>query len=251
MTTNTYLLFTVVAIHLPFFAVSMQTDNGYLCNLCHSLENEYPYPPPTAESRIVRFSKAEDEEFGMPWSRGSTCLEVWNKVLDFANPNIKDETSCRSMAKAYASQCCNDFIEKIQDNSDEKQIQEESIEDQFIEGTTNVAESSLAKRQLFRIFSRLSNERSEKTKRTRPTTDRLSTSSMATGREADENGENKIADRFSRADPQSLIVSNESSGARERLSSSTMGTGRYTDINGDGDRNIRRTASVSYLRGKL
>jgi len=83
----------------------------YLCNLCHSLENEYPYPPPSSEQSVVRFADANEdniEAFGMPWDRGITCIDVWNKVLDFQNPYIVDESSCRNMAAVYAPQCCND-----------------------------------------------------------------------------------------------------------------------------------------------
>jgi len=246
MTTSNYLLLTVLAIHLPFFAVSMQTANGYLCNLCHSLDNEYPYPPPSAESRIVRFSKAEDQQFGLPWNRGSTCLEIWNKVLDFANPNVDDETSCRGMAKAYASQCCNDYIEEPQNNSDEQQ--ELSIEAKDLVGTANVDEIALTSTQLYGIIPRVSNGGSEETKKTRPTMDRLSASSMASGREVD------ISDALTAEESQSLIGSNESSGTRsstDRLSSSTMGDGRDADSNGGNDRNLRRTASASYLRGRI
>ena len=130
MTTGTFLLLAVVALHLPSSAFSLETENGYLCNLCHSLQNDYPYPPPAAEDKIVRFTQSQDEQFGLPWDRGSTCLEVWDTVLDFANPNIIDESSCRSMAAAYAPQCCNDMTindqEQDQDEleSDPRQQQE-------------------------------------------------------------------------------------------------------------------------------
>lgn len=246
MTTSTYLLLIAVATHLPFFAVSMQTENGYLCNLCHSLENEYPYPPPSAELRIVRFSKAEDEQFGLPWNRGSTCLEIWNKVLDYANPNVDDETSCRSMASAYASQCCNDYIEEPPDNSNQQQVL--SNEAANVADTADVNEISLTTPQLYGIIPRVSNDSAEKTKKTRPGTDRLSTSSMASGRDID------VFDKLTEAESQSLPVNNKSSGTRsstDRLSSSTMGTGREADSNGDNDRNLRRTASAFYLRGRL
>lgn len=110
MTTTTTIahlvLLALVTVYLPLSVVSMDTENGYLCNLCHSLQNEFPYPPPDAEPKVVRFTQLQNEQFGLPWDRGVTCLDVWNIVLDYANPNVQDEASCRSMAAAYAPQCC-------------------------------------------------------------------------------------------------------------------------------------------------
>lgn len=118
----------LVAFSFLFTPVqSMETPNGYLCNLCYSRENEYHYPPPSIEQKVVRFTspisstaaKSEQQEresttvtsinvaFGMPWDIGTTCIDVWNKVLDYKNPNIVDESSCRSMAALFAPQCCN------------------------------------------------------------------------------------------------------------------------------------------------
>lgn len=110
---------TIISIHLAIVAtvssissaLAMETEQGYLCNLCHSLKNEYPFPPPSAEQAIVQFPKVSQiEAFGMPWDRGLTCIDVWNNVLDFQNPKIVDESSCRSMAEVYAPQCCSDRI---------------------------------------------------------------------------------------------------------------------------------------------
>lgn len=130
MPTATLLLLATVlvlsVVHLPSSVVmSMETENGYLCNLCHSLNNDHPYPPPSAEDFIVRFTQSQTEEFGFPWERGSTCIEVWDTVLDYANANIIDESSCRRMAAAYAPQCCNDI--DIVDVNDEQQQQDIAI----------------------------------------------------------------------------------------------------------------------------
>ena len=119
-------LLALVTIHLPLSVVSMDTENGYLCNLCHSLQNELPYPPPDAEPKVVRFTQLQDEQFGLPWDRGITCLEVWNIVLDFANPNVHDETSCRSMAAAYAPQCCHHITNDDPESHRLEQQQQES-----------------------------------------------------------------------------------------------------------------------------
>lgn len=128
MPTATLLLLATVlvlsVVHLPSSVVmSMETENGYLCNLCHSLNNDHPYPPPSAEDFIVRFTQSQTEEFGFPWERGSTCIEVWDTVLDYANAKIIDESSCRRMAAAYAPQCCNDI--DIVDVNDEQQQQQD------------------------------------------------------------------------------------------------------------------------------
>lgn len=130
MPTATLLLLATVlvlsVVHLPSSVVmSMETENGYLCNLCHSLNNDHPYPPPSAEDFIVRFTQSQTEEFGFPWERGSTCIEVWDTVLDYANAKIIDESSCRRMAAAYAPQCCNDI--DIVDVNDEQQQQDIAI----------------------------------------------------------------------------------------------------------------------------
>mmetsp|Transcript_18172 Transcript_18172/g.41715 ORF Transcript_18172/g.41715 Transcript_18172/m.41715 type:complete len:174 (-) Transcript_18172:86-607(-) len=108
--TSVSILLAIVAIFSSVpRALAMDAEHGYLCNLCHSRKNEYPYPPPSAEQAIVRFPKASHiEEFGMPWDRGITCIDAWNTVLDFQNPKVVDEPSCRSMAEVYAPQCCND-----------------------------------------------------------------------------------------------------------------------------------------------
>ena len=124
------LLYGIVATHLPIYATSMQTPNGYLCNLCHSLQNDHPFPPPSAQDVVVRFSKSENEQFGLPWDRGITCLEVWDTVLDFANPNVFDQQSCRAMAAAYAPQCCNDIFEESPDSPDEVEQAVENIEEE-------------------------------------------------------------------------------------------------------------------------
>lgn len=130
MPTATLLLLATVlvlsVVHLPSSVVmSMETENGYLCNLCHSLNNDHPYPPPSAEDFIVRFTQSQTEVFGFPWERGSTCIEVWDTVLDYANAKIIDESSCRRMAAAYAPQCCNDI--DIVDVNDEQQQQDIAI----------------------------------------------------------------------------------------------------------------------------
>jgi hypothetical protein len=130
---NLLFLGTIVATNLPTHVISMQMPNGYMCNLCHSLQNDHPFPPPSAQDVVVRFSKSENEQFGLPWDRGVTCLEVWDIVLDYANPNVFDEQSCRAMAAAYAPQCCNDIFEDSSDNLVEqmetKTIQEEDSSD--------------------------------------------------------------------------------------------------------------------------
>eukprot|EP00531_Pseudo-nitzschia_arenysensis_P011655 CAMPEP_0116139486 /NCGR_PEP_ID=MMETSP0329-20121206/13339_1 /TAXON_ID=697910 /ORGANISM="Pseudo-nitzschia arenysensis, Strain B593" /LENGTH=204 /DNA_ID=CAMNT_0003634535 /DNA_START=102 /DNA_END=716 /DNA_ORIENTATION=+ len=134
------LLIAIVAIHLPVSVVAMYTPNGYLCNLCHSLKNDHPFPPPSAQEVVVRFNKTENEQFGLPWDRGITCLEVWDTVLDFANPHVYDQASCRAMAAAYAPQCCNDIIEEPEEHSDkseeESDEESESIEDEGPENVT-------------------------------------------------------------------------------------------------------------------
>jgi len=104
-----FVALTLAVQHLPFLpnAVAMFTEQGYLCNLCHSLQNEYPYPPPDMEERSVRFTQSQIESYGSPLEIGNNCLDIWNIVLDYANPNIVDESSCRGMAAFYAPQCCN------------------------------------------------------------------------------------------------------------------------------------------------
>ena len=123
----------------------METPNGYLCNLCHSLENDHPFPPESAQEVVVRFSKSENEQFGLPWDRGITCLEVWDTVLDFANPNVFDQASCRAMAAAYALQCCNDVgDDESRDSSIEQLEQQESNNEE--ETASSVGNSSDAQR---------------------------------------------------------------------------------------------------------
>lgn len=248
MITITQLIFTIVVIHLPLSAVSMETENGYLCNLCHSLDNQYPYPPPNTEGNIVRFTQSQDEEFGLPWLRGITCLDVWNTVLDYANPNVKDETSCRSMASAYASQCCNDVAEDQETNSVEHQ--RENNEQYGASDTTNVRALSTSRQTRERLSSSLmgggrnnvidsdndTNVQSlsltvggtdrENTRKIRPFSERISGSSMGMGR----SGANSEALTFELSD-----ASREK--LRQRLSTSSIGTGN------------RRTASTFYLRG--
>ncbi len=119
----------IVATYLPTHVISMQMPNGYMCNLCHSLQNDHPFPPPSAQDVVVRFSKSENEQFGLPWDRGVTCLEVWDTVLDYANPNVFDEQSCRAMAAAYAPQCCNDIFDESTDNLVE-QMETETIQEE-------------------------------------------------------------------------------------------------------------------------
>lgn len=250
MAFSRFVLIGIVAVHLPVLVFSMETKSGYLCNLCHSLRNEYPYPPPSAEIKVVRFSKSEDEQFGLPWDRGSTCIEVWNTVLDFANPNIKDETSCRSMAKAYATQCCNDVIDEPQGSSGEE-VQQISNEEEDILGTASVI--PLKQPQQYGIASRVSNVSSENTRNTRPSTDRLSSSSMGSGSEVDNNGDNDNANGLSVAQSLVAVISNEGSSLRpsiDRLSNSSVGSGRDVDSNEGNDRKFRKAASVFYLRGK-
>lgn len=132
------LLLYIVAFHLPVSVFAMYTPNGYLCNLCHSLQNDHPFPPPSAQEVVVRFSKSENEQFGLPWDRGITCLEVWDTVLDFANPNVYDQASCRAMAAAYAPQCCNDIIEEPQEHSEEGKVIERESQNNGSEDAENV-----------------------------------------------------------------------------------------------------------------
>jgi len=250
MTYSKFLLFGVVASQLPRLAVSMETKNGYLCNLCHSLQNEYPYPPPSAEQKVVRFSESEDEKFGLPRDRGETCIEVWNTVLDFANPNIKDETSCRSMAQAYATQCCNDVIDEAYITSGEEVLQI-SKEENDILGEASVI--SLTHPQHYGIASRVRNVNSENIVATRSSVDRLSSSSMGNRSNVDNDGENDNGDGVSIAQPLSGVISNEgslSNHSTNRLSSSSMGTGRDVDSSQENDRSIGKTSSVFYLRGR-
>ena len=141
--TKKLLFLGMFATHLPTHVVSMQMPNGYLCNLCHSLQNDHPFPPPSAQDVVVRFSKSENEQFGLPWDRGVTCLEVWDIVLDYANPNVVDQQSCRAMAAAYAPQCCNDiFDEEMSDNLIEE-IETETLQEQEEESSDIVLEETV------------------------------------------------------------------------------------------------------------
>jgi hypothetical protein len=82
-----------------------------MCNLCHSLANEAPYPLPELENRTVTMNG----RWGTPEELGSTCLEVWNHVLDFGTGGggtgdgeyHYDMATCRMMGREYAPQCCN------------------------------------------------------------------------------------------------------------------------------------------------
>jgi len=132
------LLLAILAIHLPVSVTAMYTANGYLCNLCHSLQNDHPFPPPSAQEVVVRFSKSENEQFGLPWDRGITCLEVWDIVLDFANPNVYDQASCRAMAAAYAPQCCNDIFEEPEESFEESEDDGENNEGEGAESGTGL-----------------------------------------------------------------------------------------------------------------
>lgn len=179
MTALTRLVRAIVAIHIPLSALSMETENGYLCNLCHSRQNEYPYPPPRTEGKVVRFTKSENEQFGLPWDRGITCLDVWNTVLDFANPNVVDEASCRSMAAVYAPQCCFDFP----DESDEVDNA----------ASANAKELSSTQPQLHhKVVSKSSTVDSRKPNESRPSEERKSSSSTDTGRNNNEDEDNNV-----------------------------------------------------------
>jgi len=207
MITITQLIFVIMAIHLPFSAVSMEAENGYLCNLCHSLDNQYPYPSPNTEGNVVRFTQSQDEEFGLPWLRGVTCLDVWNNVLDYANPNVKDETSCRSMARAYASQCCNDIAEDPQSKTVEQQGESN--------GEIGITDANSIKALSTRRLTR----------------ERLSAPSMGGGRNNAIDGDNDT-----NAQSLSLTVDRSDSEEKprkirpfsERISGSSMGLGRLS-----------------------
>lgn len=147
----TLLAVAVAMIHLPSSAVSgsmvTTTEQGpYLCNLCHSRQNDHPYPPPDAEDTVVQFTQSQAERFGMPVDRGTTCLEVWDTVLDYANPSVTDEASCRSMAEAYAPQCCNDSTDDEavdEPRGTPTEEQQESNEEQGVVGAIpSIVESS-------------------------------------------------------------------------------------------------------------
>ena len=182
------LIRTLVAIHLPLSAVSMQTQNGYLCNLCHSLQNDHPFPPPSAEAIVVRFNKTENEKYGLPWDRGVTCIEVWNTVLDYANSNVYDEQSCRSMAAAYAPQCCNDVPDQDQANPVEQQ-KEQGNADKVVVGTIKVKELSATKTKEDDVLSTAINNSDEETENTRPSRERISSSNTERN-DGDNGGDN-------------------------------------------------------------
>ena len=188
MTVTKQLILATVAIHLPAFAVSMYTPNGYLCNLCHSLQNDHPFPPQSAKEVVVRFSKSENEQFGLPWDRGITCLEVWDTVLDFANPNVYDQASCRAMAAAYAPQCCNDIVEEPQERLKENEEGNQSNEE---EGTRVDAE--LGVEELL-VVSKVSNSIDEKIESTQSSTQQISSSNLDSERSDDKdmNDDNNV-----------------------------------------------------------
>ena len=234
------IILSIIAVHLPLAVISMETKNGYLCNLCHSLQNDHPYPPPDAEDRIVRFTKSQNEKFGSPFDRGVTCLEVWNNVLDFANPNIKDETSCRDMAQAYASQCCNDITEESGDDlaehhkdtvplhNDVRLLVTRSINDRISDPAIGNGRKD-ATAEASSNTQPLQNEPSFVRKR-------ISNPSMGAGR----NDVTVTFDLFSATQP--------SPSERQRLSNSSMGTGRDSVNGGDDGDNGRRINSLR-IRG--
>mmetsp|Transcript_21691 Transcript_21691/g.53802 ORF Transcript_21691/g.53802 Transcript_21691/m.53802 type:complete len:202 (-) Transcript_21691:24-629(-) len=188
MTVTKQLVLATVAIHLPASAVAMYTPNGYLCNLCHSLQNDHPFPPQSAQEVVVRFSKSENEQFGLPWDRGITCLEVWDTVLDFANPNVYDQASCRAMAAAYAPQCCNDIVEEPQESLEENEEGNQSNEEEGtgVDAELGVEESS--------VVSKVSNSIDEEIESTQSSTQQISSSNLDSGRSDDKdmNDDNNV-----------------------------------------------------------
>lgn len=278
MTTTTIahlVILALVTVYLPLSVVSMDTENGYLCNLCHSLQNEFPYPPPDAEPKVVRFTQLQNEQFGLPWDRGVTCLDVWNIVLDYANPNVQDEASCRSMAAAYAPQCCHHITDDDEPESHRlaQQQQENNNEEGDIEGVAaRVEELSLTLPA--QQYEATYNASGEKTLKQRPT-ERLINSTMGSAiRET--NVESNLVT------VPGVGVGIETTPSKDRESHSGMGTERNNDNDGNNDtiqagslsftltetqrfrereshssggserneNNVRRTAaSISFLRG--
>jgi len=257
-------LLALVTVHLPLSVVSMDTENGYLCNLCHSLQNEFPYPPPDAEPKVVRFTQLQNEQFGLPWDRGVTCLEVWNIVLDYANPNVHDETSCRSMAAAYAPQCCHHITDDDEEPESHRlaQQQQESRETN-VDSNASIEMGTLAltltEEQPIRQRESLSNMgtgRGTDTDsnsiivpglglETTPSRDRESHSGMGTKRNDDNDRNNDTVQAGSLS-----FTLTEEQRFRERESHSSMSTERNDDNDGNNDSNVRRTAaSTSFLRG--
>lgn len=185
----------LVAIPSTSIVLSMDTENGYLCNLCHSLQNDYPYPPPVAENRSVRLGTAEIEEFGSPFEMGTTCLNVWNNVLDFANPNIVDDDSCRRLASIYAPQCCNELP---MDEASLTTLISPSLQQQDPQITLNALNNNLdataTRSPSARIGSSsigMGRNDSSRTNATRSPSQRIGTSSIGTGRTDTNNEEDE------------------------------------------------------------
>ncbi|KAG7344611.1 hypothetical protein IV203_022619 [Nitzschia inconspicua] len=94
------------------FATSAKTsEKFYVCDLCYSITNEYPYPPPSLEEKSVYLPLQYGGKQWQPDQEIPTCLEVWNDALDAVNPGVFDESSCREMASMFSPQCCNEFLQ--------------------------------------------------------------------------------------------------------------------------------------------
>jgi hypothetical protein len=106
----------------PRQSAAAEESLGYVCNLCHSLANEHPYPPPSLEEKNVylplKFGGKKWQP-GQAQHRQPTCLQLWMDGLDSAIPGVSDEKSCREMAAMFAPQCCNEYLEEETSNGDE------------------------------------------------------------------------------------------------------------------------------------
>ncbi|KAG7370487.1 hypothetical protein IV203_019057 [Nitzschia inconspicua] len=105
------------------FATAAQTSekSPYVCDLCYSITNEHPYPPPSLEEKGVYLPLQYGGKQWQPDQKLPTCLEVWKDALDAVNPGVFDESSCREMASMFAPQCCNEFLQDDMELDDELQ----------------------------------------------------------------------------------------------------------------------------------